>query len=142
MRAKSIMIKLVDSLFMEKYKLCGYDGVSNWKKQWTLSDNEKLLFVINDNSNHWTLMVGEPKKKTMMYYDSLGGNGKSYFEIIQNFLMKRFESYGWSHQVAENIPHQFDGYDCGVFLCEYARCVMLQKPMDFLRTPCLISERG
>ncbi|XP_062505258.1 sentrin-specific protease 2-like [Corticium candelabrum] len=68
---------------MEKYKLCGYDGVSNWKKQWTLSDNEKLLFVINDNSNHWTLMVGEPKKKTMMYYDSLGGNGKSYFEIIQ-----------------------------------------------------------
>ncbi|XP_062504566.1 sentrin-specific protease 2-like [Corticium candelabrum] len=86
---------------MEKYKLCGYDGVSNWKKQWTLSDNEKLLFVINDNSNHWTLMVGEPKKKTMMYYDSLGGNGKSYFEIIQNFLMKRFESYGWSHQVAE-----------------------------------------
>lgn len=26
-------------------------------QQWTLSDNEKLLFVINDNSNHWTLMV-------------------------------------------------------------------------------------
>lgn len=37
----------------------------------------------------------------------------------------------FSHISLKGIPQQTNGYDCGVFMCQYALYLALGKPFDF-----------
>ena len=81
--------------------------------------------------NHWVLYVIGGGKVTL--YDSMnvkrGGDG--------NLEAKIFEFMKWQKcdlcrlSIEKDIPKQKNGYDCGVFLMEYARCILTDKPMNF-----------
>jgi len=44
---------------------------------------------------------------------------------------KDFDFKGWSDYQPDDIPHQHNGYDCGVFLCIYADYCSRNQEFEF-----------
>ena len=85
-------------------------------------------------------------EKRFEYYDSLGGENKKCLEVrarttdLRNQklikILQRLERYvkdeyktkhngefdtsQWEFHTPLDIPHQQNGYDCGVFMCKFA----------------------
>lgn len=105
---------------------------------------DKLIIPIH-LTNHWCLAVIDFSKKEFQYYDSLGGGqtcfsvkfafSPHFYQLIQKkkkmFLQelkkylkdehkdkkqKELDLTGWKEYVPKDIPHQQNGYDCGVFM--------------------------
>ena len=80
---------------------------------------------------HWILCIIEIKEKTIKIYDSEGHT--DYDQQVKQ--IKRFLSHA---KIKEKFkvkyiskPRQPSGNDCGVFVSEYAKRWLLNKPIDF-----------
>ncbi|XP_065905504.1 sentrin-specific protease 5-like [Dysidea avara] len=69
----------------------------------------------------------------MIYYDSLNTEQTCCFESLKMFFHERqlVSKDLWQCKTMSGIPQQNNQYDCGVFLLEYARCLLLDYPMTF-----------
>lgn len=80
-------------------------------------------------------------KKSIMYFDSMGGNNDKACEILFEYLQqeskdkkgKELDTSGWIlHSKTRNeIPQQMNGSDCGMFTCKYADYITKDKPITF-----------
>lgn len=121
-----------NSFFYAKLHKEGYKGVARWSKRKKINgtrllDTEIVLIPVNSNS-HWTLLVVQPKKRTVEYLDSFAGNPERYIKDCFNWLKgelgKDFNEDEW--QILETTSAvQKNGYDCGVFLLTNAECVTM-----------------
>jgi len=105
-----------------------YEKVQKWTNR--LRDSEQLyarraiLFPLNVNRVHWTLVVADVRQRTLTYYDSMGDSGESYLQLIQRYLTddykdKNGESLPWVWALVSkgcSTPQQKNGVDCGVFM--------------------------
>ena len=76
------------------------------------------------------------------FYDALPSGSRDFeqrvFEFLRNWLCdesldKRKETLdlaGWTNYAPMNIPHQENGYDCGMFALKYAQCVSLDLDLE------------
>ncbi|KIN01437.1 hypothetical protein OIDMADRAFT_145504 [Oidiodendron maius Zn] len=86
------------------------------------------VFVPICKGAHWTVGVVRPVAKTIEYFDSMGGNGRQFTDLMRQWLAFQL---GDAYIEAEwKVPrtacaHQSNGYDCGVFVCTNAFCVAL-----------------
>lgn len=86
------------------------------------------VFVPICKGSHWTLGVVRPVAKTIEYFDSMGGSGTQFTNLMRSWLAFQLgDSY---IQEEWKVPrtacaHQTNGYDCGVFVCTNAFCVAL-----------------
>ena len=109
------------------------EELNNWTgiKGKKLTSFDKFLIPAVVGSNHWVLYVVE--NGTVSLYDSMnvkrGGDG--------NLEYKLFEFMRWQKcdlcrlNIVKGLPKQKNGNDCGVFLMEFARCLLLDKPIQF-----------
>lgn len=116
-----------------------------WNKKVRVFDMDLLLFPHNVNGNHWTLTVVNLKKKELVYYDSLGNetSGQTEMNIVLDFLNMYHEEKYQSSLVPDEwkcisadakggpVPKQNNGYDCGVFVCQYAEYISRRAPLTF-----------
>jgi len=126
---RNLNVYCFDSYFFVSLCLRGYDGVKRivGKLKFDLFSKKKLLFPICLKS-HWTLVCVNLESKEVQYYDSLHGRNIASQETIFKFLNNAhlqingspLRTEGWKILTVQNIPHQKNGYDCGVFLCTYA----------------------
>jgi sentrin-specific protease 1 len=98
--------------------------------------NFKYVFFPNCRQDHYTLLVLDTVKKIITFYDSLLSNEPPEYLVrfIKNHYQKLFNSSfedDWSIEIKLNIPNQTDGHSCGVFICQYARCIAAEKSFDF-----------
>ena len=117
-----------------------YEDIRNFTKRCKIDvfSHQLLLFPVSLGS-HWCLGVVDFERQAMLYYDSLGGAAKHFFKNISYFIEqeagkstgKLFDWTGWKHQQpTAEIPHQKNGFDCGMFVLAYAECICANRAMS------------
>ncbi|NXE85532.1 SENP1 protease, partial [Cochlearius cochlearius] len=129
-----------NTFFFTKLKTAGYQAVKRWTKKVDIFSVDLLLVPIHLGV-HWCLAVVDFRKKTITYYDSMGGINSEACRILLQYLKqesldkkrKEFDANGWSllSKKSQEIPQQMNGSDCGMFACKYADCIAKDKPINF-----------
>ncbi|XP_075301775.1 sentrin-specific protease 1 isoform X2 [Opisthocomus hoazin] len=129
-----------NTFFFTKLKTAGYQAVKRWTKKVDIFSVDLLLVPIHLGV-HWCLAVVDFRKKTITYYDSMGGINSEACRILLQYLKqesldkkrKEFDANGWSllSKRSQEIPQQMNGSDCGMFACKYADCITKDKPINF-----------
>ncbi|RMB90353.1 hypothetical protein DUI87_33239 [Hirundo rustica rustica] len=105
-----------------------------------LTITRKDIQTLN-NLNWLNDEVVDFRKKTITYYDSMGGINSEACRILLQYLKqesldkkrKEFDTNGWAllSKKSQEIPQQMNGSDCGMFACRYAECISKDKPINF-----------
>ncbi|OWK50258.1 Sentrin-specific protease 1, partial [Lonchura striata] len=133
-----------NTFFFTKLKTAGYQAVKRWTKKVDIFSVDLLLVPIHLGV-HWCLAVVDFRKKTITYYDSMGGINSEACRILLQYLKqesldkkrKEFDTNGWAllSKKSQEIPQQMNGSDCGMFACRYAECISKDKPINFTQVP-------
>eukprot|EP00475_Leptophrys_vorax_P022447 TRINITY_DN30603_c0_g1_i1.p1 TRINITY_DN30603_c0_g1~~TRINITY_DN30603_c0_g1_i1.p1 ORF type:complete len:452 (+),score=104.59 TRINITY_DN30603_c0_g1_i1:12-1367(+) len=133
----------LNSFFYTKLSENGYNfsGVKRWTKRRKIDifGCDLVFFPVNQSNVHWTLGVINVAQKTVEFFDSMGGRGGSYFSIMSRYLVDEFRDKKnaelnieeWSQHCPHDIPHQANGYDCGMFVCKFADFRSDNLPLSF-----------
>ncbi|KAJ7317685.1 hypothetical protein JRQ81_003847 [Phrynocephalus forsythii] len=129
-----------NTFFFTKLKTAGYAAVKRWTKKVDIFSVEILLVPVHLGV-HWCLAVIDFRKKTITYFDSMGGSNNEACKILLQYLKqesldkkrKEFDTNGWMllSKRSQEIPQQMNGSDCGMFTCKYADCISKDKPINF-----------
>lgn len=122
----------LNSFFYTKLSENGYnyDGVRRWTKRRKIDifSCDLVFFPVNCKNVHWCLGVINVGQQRIEYYDSMGGQRGSFFPILRQYLIDEFRDKKkddldideWEDICPSDIPHQTNGYDCGMFVCKFA----------------------
>ena len=108
-------------------------------ERWTPDDfleNDLILLPIH-HQHHWSLIVVEIRERTVHYFDSLYGSRHSSAapRTIKMYMEEQHRRIGeeteYTINVREDAPLQYNGVDCGVFVCQYAERMARKSRMDF-----------
>ncbi|XP_017450803.1 sentrin-specific protease 1 isoform X2 [Rattus norvegicus] len=129
-----------NTFFFTKLKAAGYQAVKRWTKKVDVFSVDILLVPIHLGV-HWCLAVVDFRKKSVTYYDSMGGVNNEACRILLQYLKqesvdkkrKEFDTNGWQlfSKKSQEIPQQMNGSDCGMFACKYADCITKDRPINF-----------
>jgi sentrin-specific protease 1 len=121
----------------------GYKWVKRWSKSVkqgpgaavrglcaNIFELDLIVVPINLGGAHWCCGAINFKKKRFEVYDSLGGGPTNFFRLMRNYLMSewvnnvshresKLDLSGWTDFVDFHAPRQGNGYDCGVFTCQF-----------------------
>ncbi|CAH1245657.1 SENP5 [Branchiostoma lanceolatum] len=120
-------------------QLCrkGYQGVKRWTKKVQIFQKTLLLVPLH-LGNHWCLAEVAVQDKLLYLYDSQGGDNLTCLQRLVSYFcceaQERGEenfTWGWDGHCREDIPVQETSSDCGVYVCQYARCIVEGWPIDF-----------
>ncbi|KAH9921976.1 cysteine proteinase [Epithele typhae] len=141
----------LSSFFWAKLKGQGYQKgrLAKWTKQVDIFSKDVILIPVNHNNAHWTAAAINFRKKRIESYDSMGMERGQVFKILRQYLddehrdkkKKPFDFTGWTDYVLPDTPQQENGYDCGVFTCQFLESLsrgeetfdFTQKNMPYLR---------
>ncbi|NXJ86933.1 SENP1 protease, partial [Trogon melanurus] len=92
-----------NTFFFTKLKTAGYQAVKRWTKKVDVFSVDLLLVPIHLGV-HWCLAVVDFRKKTITYYDSMGGINSEACRILLQYLKqesldkkrKEFDANGWA----------------------------------------------
>ncbi|TCD70067.1 Smt3-specific protease [Steccherinum ochraceum] len=148
---KSLKVHYFSSFFWSKLKTTGYEKgrLAKWTKAFDLFQKDVVLFPVNHNNAHWTAAAINFKKKRIESYDSMGMDRSSVYKLLREYLNaehknkkhKEFDFSGWTDHVLEDTPQQENGFDCGVFTCQFLETLsrgeegfpFTQQHMPYLR---------
>lgn len=129
-----------NTFFFTKLKAAGYQAVKRWTKKVDVFSVDILLVPIHLGV-HWCLAVVDFRKKSITYYDSMGGVNNEACRILLQYLKqesvdkkrKELDTNGWQlfSKKSQEIPQQMNGSDCGMFACKYADCITKDRPINF-----------
>ncbi|XP_053311797.1 sentrin-specific protease 1 [Spea bombifrons] len=129
-----------NTFFFPKLKSTGYQAVKRWTKKVDIFSVDMLLVPIHLGV-HWCLSVIDFRKKSIAYYDSMGGLNNEACRLLQQYLKQEsldkkgvsFDTNGWvlTSKNSEEIPQQMNGSDCGMFACKYADYITKDKSITF-----------
>jgi len=133
-----------------------YKRMAGWFKNVSLLSYELLFFVVNVGGNHWVLFVAEWDRKLITAYDSLNHltDRHPFFPHIVRYLVDRssprtksvsrgktkvvrmdepegLTADGWTFKVDLSSPQQDNGYDCGIFALQNARCLSERRRFNY-----------
>jgi Ulp1 family protease len=107
---------------------------------------DQLIIPINVNRIHWVCVAVSIPHRTITYHDSLGSPGDSYLQHILHYLKDEYEvihgsrpTNHWSNEwqllpgSEVNTPQQDNGFDCGMFTCANADCIMRGQPLAYAK---------
>lgn len=126
----------VDKQNRPKYHAFSSHMYSTWKKKEDMKsitrwasrakiDADGLLgaeriFIPVNAGYHWTLLTVDGTKRTITFFDSLGGKGSDYTRFarlwVENTLGKAYKEEEWEVIVQES-SRQKNSLDCGAFVC-------------------------
>ena len=86
---------------------------------------EKIYFPYNFRDQHWLLIEADNKRKILNVY-----NPEYYTDYTEVDIMKALFKvpFGDDYQIRwrQDIPHQTDGFSCGMFCMENLKCIILK----------------
>lgn len=87
-----------------------------------------------NNIGHWSLIIVDMENSSIYYYDSLSFvQGDKCINHMKKFLTLKYENKNdaskssfreWVSGSMPNIPKQKNEFDCGVFMCQFAKSVV------------------
>lgn len=120
-----------------------YNNVRRWTSRAKIDvfALDKVIIPTNVGNQHWCLSVIYVQRKTIQYYDSMGGRGTSYMESLLNWLGDEHQDkkktplpdrHTWRLvPTQQGTPQQENGCDCGVFTCMFANYLSEDLELDF-----------
>jgi Ulp1 family protease len=102
------------------------------------------MFVPICKNSHWTVGVVRPVAKTIEYFDSMGGGGHNFIQLMRRWLKVQL---GDAYIEDEwKVPRtgcaaQTNGYDCGVFVCTNSFCVAFGLDTSCYTEPDMTQQR-
>ncbi|KAG6593970.1 Ubiquitin-like-specific protease ESD4, partial [Cucurbita argyrosperma subsp. sororia] len=110
----------------------GYDykSVRRWTSQrklkYELNDCDKIFVPIH-REIHWCLAVINKKEKKFQYLDSVKGMDSRVLKTLARYFVdevkdksgKDIDVSSWAQEFVKDLPEQFNGYDCGMFMIKY-----------------------
>uniref|UniRef100_A0A8C6GPG6 Ubiquitin-like protease family profile domain-containing protein n=1 Tax=Mus spicilegus TaxID=10103 RepID=A0A8C6GPG6_MUSSI len=133
-------LHVFSTFFYPKLKHGGYSSVKRWTQGINLFEKELILVPIHQRV-HWSLVVIDLRKRSIVYLDSMGQTGKSICETIFQYLQNEsktrrnieLDPLEWKQYsvTSEEIPLQLNGSDCGMFTCKYADYIARDQPVTF-----------
>ena len=124
----------------------------NKKRNWA---RRRLVFLPLSYSQHWVLLVLEPNSFILTIMDPMGGasnatimaaNRAIYLCEYLRAMRTDIDSIDlhanisrWEVVVRRDFPTQNDAYNCGTFICMYARSVMKGKRLTFHSNACTLA---
>ena len=96
----------------------------------------RLIFIPLIRENHWTLAVINCQNHFIDYYDSLNlqpcpNEIKIFIEEELRLNNRDYHEEGWTIRTNLNYPKQSNSYDCGAFVCQYAKHLAFEQEMRF-----------
>ena len=108
-----------------------------WVKE-DLRMKDLIFFPIhNERMFHWSLIAVETSTKTVNYFDSLERERifspapKTIKQFMEKHYRDRGETVTFKIKRRQDAPLQENGYDCGVFLCQYAERIARRSSLNF-----------
>ena len=116
----------------------GQEATLDVYKRGDLRTNELIFIPIhNDQLFHWSLIVVETSTRVLYYFDSIPRE-RIYSpapRIIKKYMERYYDIRGEkiSFKIKRRVdaPCQENGYDCGVFICQYAEKIARRSPLNF-----------
>ena len=111
-----------------------------WTKKVNIFQKDLLIIPCHVSNNHWTLAAVDLNKKTIIYYDSIGGKDYGLLCRIASYLHQeswdkrklKFDLPGWKNFCLEKrSPKQTNNYDCGVFAMVTAELISRKEKISF-----------
>ncbi|KAJ8017026.1 hypothetical protein DPEC_G00013490 [Dallia pectoralis] len=129
-----------NTFFFPKLRSAGYSAVRRWTKKMDIFSVDIILVPVHLGV-HWCLAVVDLRKRSVTYFDSMGGNNDDACKILLQYLQqeskdkkgKDMDASDWTLQSKKRneIPQQMNGSDCGMFTCKYAEYITRDKPITF-----------
>jgi len=141
-KQKSIKYHIFNSYFYsflsDEERGYNYQKVKGYSKKIDLFSFNKILIPLH-LVNHWCLAIINFEEKKIEYYDSLKGNNYTCFKVLKTYLSderknknnSEYDLSDWTEYSPKNIPEQRNGYDCGVFMCQFAKHLAFGKLLSF-----------
>ncbi|KAL0487510.1 ubiquitin-like-specific protease ULP1B [Acrasis kona] len=126
-----------------------YESVRDFTKNTKMLHMNKIIIPVNISGAHWTLCILNLQLQKFEYYDTLiefPGHREAGEKIVNNLRRyledevreknnQTIDCNTWPTYFYDKlIPHQDNGYDCGVFICQFARVISQDKPIEFDQT--------
>ncbi|MBA3283558.1 MAG: hypothetical protein H0U27_00670 [Nitrosopumilus sp.] len=103
------------------------------KKNWIPIDNiEYLVFPININNMHWSLVNVDTVSEKLHYMDSISGFADhneictNVKKFIYDYTDGRKDATNWSVSKV-TVPQQTGSIDCGLYMLYFIRCLSIGK---------------
>ena len=122
------------------YSMLRDDGVGkvegHSKRSGNIFELDMMVMPVHDGG-HWTCGFVDFREKIIGRYDPLGGRLAGFFSNMRKYLGHEAWATGaalnadeWTEQSICG-PMQTNDYDCGVFVCQFASCLLLGLPPHF-----------
>ena len=86
--------------------------------------NARLLVPVNFVKTHWGLEEIDKVNQAVRYYDNLRYDPEDNLTKLKEFCTDiDYLTQHATFEVKEDITHQTNLYECGVFVCEHCRYV-------------------
>ncbi|PPQ98266.1 hypothetical protein CVT26_013534 [Gymnopilus dilepis] len=139
------------SFFWTKLTEEGYEKgrLAKWTKKIDIFSKDVILIPVNHGNSHWTAAAINFRQKRIESYDSMNMAKERVFKALRRYVndehmnkkKKPFDFTGWTDWAPETTPQQENGYDCGVFTCQFLESLsrgeenfnFSQKDMRYLR---------
>lgn len=150
-KRKMLDVHYLSTFFWPKLKNEGYEQgrLAKWTKKIDIFSKDVILIPINHNNSHWTGAAINFRRKRIESYDSMNLDRHQVFKALRSYLdsehrnkrKKPFDFTGWQNHNPEDTPQQENGYDCGVFTCQFLESLskgeegfyFSQRDMTYLR---------
>eukprot|EP00055_Hartaetosiga_balthica_P003939 m.9522 g.9522 ORF g.9522 m.9522 type:complete len:479 (+) comp3482_c0_seq1:1-1437(+) len=128
-----------NSFFFKQLSENGYGGVKRWAKKAKPSvfAFDLILVPVHVSGNHWCCGCISLKDKTILYYDSMGGENTAFFQHIRKWLVGEGSRRDYQIDLNEwqdvqgNGPQQDNTSDCGVFASQVGNSLAVGEPLWF-----------
>ena len=122
-----------NTFFYSNLRDKGPDSIKRWAGKAKIGGKDLLqaeyVFIPVHERLHWTLLVVSPLRKSIEYFDSLGGSPRTYVANVKAWLRqelgKEWREDKWTWSKETRSPVQNNGMDCGVFTVTTAKMVVL-----------------
>ncbi|KAH0838567.1 cysteine proteinase [Lanmaoa asiatica] len=128
-KKKPLNVHYFSTFFWSKLQGEGYERarLAKWTKKLDIFSKDAILIPINHNNSHWTGAAINFRRKRIESYDSMNLDRHQVFKSLRHYLdlehqnkkKKPFDFTGWVNYGPDDTPQQENGYDCGVFTCQF-----------------------
>lgn len=109
----------------------------NGQSNYPCSSWKSLVFGSNQSQRKKIRILRSVGRRKWRFYEGLEFSLK--FQKMRTYLKEEYKSKNnsemnlseWTEYCPEDIPHQRNGYDCGVFTCKYADYIAKEESFRF-----------
>ncbi|KAF7320248.1 Cysteine proteinase [Mycena kentingensis (nom. inval.)] len=131
--SKPLDVHYFSTFFWSKLEKEGYEKgrLAKWTKKMDLFSKDAVLIPVNHANIHWTAAAINFRKKRIESYDSMRDDRPEVFKLLRKYLDQEhqnkkkspFDFTGWQNYTSSETPSQENGFDCGVFTCQFLESV-------------------